>query len=67
MWLWEGVLVEKVLSRGLRLWRSWVGQEVKRLVKIWISNDSRLENEAREFVDMWIRYCGLEKYLGGKK
>ena len=42
--------------------------------KTWISNNLRLENEAREFVDMlegwaraWIRYSGLEKYPGGKK
>ena len=74
MWLRKGVLVEKALSRGSRLWRSWVGQEVRRLVKTWISNDLRLENEAREFVDIlegwaraWIRYSGLEKYPGGKK
>lgn len=43
-------------------------------MKTRIPNDLRLENEAREFVDMleawaraWMRYSGLEKCLGGKK
>ena len=65
--------MEKALSRGSRLWRSWVGQEMRRLVKTRISNDLCLENEARgfdmleEWARAWMRYSGPEKCPRGKK